>query len=185
MPSLTASPASGASAGAGVAWADPGNILASDNSRAQSNLTDVAISSARLEATNFFSSLDKYTRLRGIKATTEGFATGTGQIVDNNVRLIVNGSIVGDNNARAGVQWALNNDTIVTYGGSLDNWNLLINGEEAKASDFGFYILAQLDSGTSVAARIDHMQMQIYFHHADPRLASRSRHSMPHMLNPR
>lgn len=99
---------------------------------------------------------------------TAGYNTGNGSvvitpvqttnIVDNVVKLVQGGSVVGTNYATA-TAWGTAFET-VTYGGGNDLWGTTWTAAQVNASTFGFVLSALVTTGT---AYVYNVQMTVYF----------------------
>ncbi|MCR4339413.1 MAG: glycine-rich protein [Gemmatimonadaceae bacterium] len=99
---------------------------------------------------------------------TQGYASATGNgaltftysgdVVDNVVRLVRGGTVVGDDKAAA-TQWP-SVDTYKTYGGATDMWGTTLTPAQVNAADFGVVLSATVTTGT---AEVDHVRMTIHY----------------------
>lgn len=156
MASVTASPGTIVNAtGIGTtAWVNPSNAAASDDSYATATLAASA-GSNYLKATNFdFSAIPDGSTINGITAYNECHTDGANEV---EVKLVVGGSIVGNN--KAGAEWSTEDSTEI-YGGAADLWGLTPTAAQVKASDFGI-VFAIEDSGAGGVSYIDHIQLAV------------------------
>jgi hypothetical protein len=99
---------------------------------------------------------------------TANFQSGNGQvivtaaeatdIVDDTVRLVKAGTVVGDDYAKSG-QWS-QTATAAVYGSATDLWGTTWTAAEVNAATFGFVLSAIVTNGT---ARINNATMFIYY----------------------
>ena len=158
------SPSSGATdGGAGTAWTSPGNITASDDSRAQAALA-ASQNSEALQATQFGFSIPVGS-VDGVEAKIEHQRSGgTGGVCEDlNVRLLIAGVASGNDKATAGA-WNSGSDAIITYGGAADLWGLTPTVAQVNATNFGFHVSAQETSAAdSINCLVDHMTLTVTF----------------------
>jgi hypothetical protein len=150
-----------------AAWSNPGNITASNDTRATSATMGAGQTTQILRATNFgFSTSDVPTgaTVVGIEVGIERQRNSTGgnQVVDNVVRLRTSSGQVGNNKADTGTNWP-NNDAEVVYGGAADTWAASLTDSAVRGSDFGVDIRAARSGGTVASAGVDHVQIRITY----------------------
>ena len=152
------SPGAGGNGGSGTAWADTGNITASDDSRATATLIADALSQD-LQATQFGFDLPAGT-VDGVTASIEREeVSGTGVCEDGNVRLLIGGTASGDDKATAGA-WPLT-EASQAYGGTADLWGLTPTVAQVNATDFGFHVKVGETSTNAVVCGVDHMTLTV------------------------
>lgn len=144
-----------------VAWSNPSNAAASDNSRATANLSEPGLTSHYLKATNFGFTLPEGATVLGIEARVEKSKTELFTLTDAEVK-IVKGGVVGSTNKRDIAEWPVNNDGIVTYGGPTDLWGTTWAVADVNGEGFGLVIAAQ---GRGVA-RVDDIEIVVYYSYA-------------------
>ena len=159
-----------------IAWTNPGNITASDDSRATSML-GIGEDTQLLVATNFGFAIDATATIVGVVVEWEKSCVG--QVDDRLLTLWKTGASVGDDKATAG-SWPTPTDAYVTYGGIADLWGLsgTLTPAYINASDFGVMISAVEASGLGGLARVDHCRMTVYFTES---AATFQRMQMPHI----
>ncbi|MBI3927281.1 MAG: tail fiber domain-containing protein [Armatimonadetes bacterium] len=142
--SLETPPGTGANDAAygSIAWSNPENILASDNSRASMTASGTTASNY-LKASNFGLSIPDGATILSLTVGIEVLRNGgtTGHIVDDTVKLAIGGSVVG-NNLAVGSNWPTS-DTLRLYGGALSTWGVSPTPAELNASDFGVVLSAR------------------------------------------
>jgi hypothetical protein len=155
-----------------ITWSNPGNITASDDSRATATLGSGDVTHY-LVATGFGFSIPGGSTIDGIEVSVEKSHTqgGTANMFsrDNQVRIVKGGTIgTAEDRAQTGVNWPLNTDATVTYGGAADLWGETWAATDINAGNFGVAISATGvkvgggQPGTSTA-RVDHMQITVHF----------------------
>ena len=144
-----------------IPWTNPNNNQSSDNAYATAICSLVnGDFTEYLTATNFdFSAIPASATIEGIVVEIEKSASGS--IVDNSVKLIVAGSVSGDEK-KDGAAWP-GSDAYTTYGGIADRWGLFLTTSQVKASDFGVGISATRSGGISPTASVDHVRMTVYY----------------------
>lgn len=164
MPSLTRSPGTVTDdAGIGtVAWNDAGNATASDDSYATVNFGGTE-TSHYLIATGFdFSAIPPTATINGIVDSYERAADTGSSVSSQEVRVVREGVIEGDDkDDSASVFWATS-DEIVDFGGVSDLWGLTWTVAQIQAANSGCAIVAANASG-GVVARIDHIQRTVHY----------------------
>lgn len=149
------------------------NIFTSNNIRATSTgLVSLFNGETEyLQATNFGFSIPSSAIICGIVAEAEKSATGIGTVLgvglsyvsDYSVRLIRNGTVVGNNKASA-AHWT-SSESYHTYGGNSDIWGVAWTPADINASNFGIAFSANI-SGLAMLipnVRIDHIRITVYY----------------------
>lgn len=147
---------------AGVDWEDTGNITSSIG------ITQTSIDnqvSKYLAGSTFEFSIPSDATVIGVEVQISRSAKfGTGDIIDNEVRLTTNVAanpipIIGDNKAKAGI-WQTDPATI-TYGGSSDTWGYSWTPSDVNNSRFG--VLLSVTSSASDTAFVNSIQGIVYY----------------------
>lgn len=149
------------------------NIFSSDNNRATSTglISLFNGETEYLQATNFGFSIPSAAIICGIVVEAEKSATGIGSVLgvglsyvsDHSVRLIRNGTVVGNNNASA-AHWT-GSESYHTYGGNSDIWGVAWTPADINASNFGIAFSANI-AGLAMLipnVRIDHIRITVYY----------------------
>lgn len=143
-----------------VEWINPGNVLSSDNSRAEAGLSVVEQNSHYLVATDFGFSITAGATIDGIVVEIEKSRSDTlDDIADGRVRIVKGGAIGATDRAAAG-QWDTT-DAYTTYGSSTDKWGETWTDTDTNATNFGAAITATSTSGGT--GRVDHMRITVYY----------------------
>lgn len=148
-----------------VEWSNPGNAGASDDSRA---IADIGIlsDSHYLKFTGFGFSIPLGVTIEGVALSLERRrGTGVATIRDKVVRLVVGGTVVGDNKADTGTDWPAS-DAAAGYGGAADTWGLSPTAAQVNANDFGFVVQARNPAGGgagSINAEVDHGTLSVTY----------------------
>lgn len=140
-------------------------LSASDNDYATNEALDF---SDYLRGTNFGFTIPTGSTIDGIQLSVERKADAAGgggggeRWEDSVVRLVVGGSIVGDNKAIVG-SWSTT-EGVVTYGGAADLWGLTPTVSQINASDFGFVLSAIENRGDGTnTASVDQVTMTVTY----------------------
>lgn len=144
------------------AWTNPSKASTNNESYAAVNTGASSVTTNYLKATNFdFSTIPSGATIDGITVSiNRNTADGSG-VQDSVIRLVVGGTVSGDNKS-AGAFWTWNiMDTTVNFGGSSDTWGLSLSDTEVKSSDFGVVLSASV--GAFESALVDHITMTVYY----------------------
>jgi hypothetical protein len=158
-PSSPTAAANNADSGS-VAWSNPSNALASDDSRTTATLSSSSESNG-LDLTAFagFSALSAFAIPTGLTINIERRKSPFDGVADAQVQLLSAGSAVGPNKANLGVEWP------ITDGTASYNWTAAelaaagIGAAQLAASGFGVRVRAIETSGEfGPDAEVDHVQ---------------------------
>lgn len=143
-----------------VAWTNPGNITAIDDTRATASLSagGAAVITNWLKATNFgfttIADADTVTGITVVWQVSKTNDTGTPAISDHAARLVVADTIKTADKA-SGTAWTTT-DADISHGGSADTWGETLTGADVKLSTFGAALSAQNTATFTVGtARVD------------------------------
>jgi hypothetical protein len=114
-----------------LAWTNPGNITASDNTYATGAGPGT---SHYLKATNFGFSIPSGATINGIQVEWERKSTGGG-CTDSSVKIVKGGTISGTDQS-AGATWSTT-ESFVSFGGSSNLWGTTWTDTDINASTFG------------------------------------------------
>jgi len=149
--------------GSSYHWTLLSNVLAEDGTGTGLLQVEVYDLTDTIEVTNFgFSFPGDPTWIWGVEARVKAYKTGN-TVNDDDVKLIVGGSVTGD---AKDVPTAVNDSTYdwITYGGQTDQWGLSLTSAQVEASDFGFKVqFVQAATPGPWYVRVDSMQMRIYY----------------------
>ena len=148
------------------AWSNPGNITASNNTRATTGTMGAGQSSQILRATNFgftTSDIPSGSTIDGIEIGIERQRTATGgnQVQDSTIRLRTSGGQTGTNKAVAS-NWP-STEAEAVYGGSTDVWSTTYTDSDIRGSDFGVDIRCARTGGTAASGGVDHVRCRVYY----------------------
>lgn len=138
-------------------WANPGNVTASDDSRATvSGDGESGGTSHYLKVTFDLSGMPSYSSIDGIQLSVEGSRSSAGTGSENIIRLTKNGTVGGDNKS-TGASLATTTDAVVTYGATNDTWSLSFTSGDTIGAVLSYNV------GASTAARIDYVSITITY----------------------
>jgi hypothetical protein len=141
-----------------IAWSNPVNAVgATDAQYAVASLSASNPNSQYLKVTDFGFDLVPGSQVQGVRVTVRRVASGN--IVDNSVRLVVGGSIVGENKAVGGA-WGTTPHS-ATYGAEDDAWGLTLFGSDVVGSNFGVVIAASRGAANP-SASIDSVRVEVF-----------------------
>jgi len=152
--------------GGGVAWTNPGNVSADDNSYTTASIGNTGTSQA-LYATDFnFSTIPDDATIAGIEVAIGRYSSTTNPnlIKDNTVQLLKSGSAIGDNKAVTGTNWPNESEGEgeATYGGPGELWGTTWSPAEIKASNFGLELIVDNSGFNSHIAYVDYIRITVY-----------------------
>ncbi|MBU2019881.1 MAG: hypothetical protein KJ941_09570 [Bacteroidetes bacterium] len=145
-----------------VSFLLPSNILSSDNSRSLVTASVLNQLSHFIVGSNFGFVVPGAATITGVEVMIEKSAVGIGDaITDNSVMLFNGGSSISLNRKKTG-SWPLS-DTYFTYGSDSDLWGAALTPAIVNSSAFGVGLSAALGGIGLPAARIDHIQMRVFY----------------------
>jgi len=147
-------------AGANEDWLTPENVFLSDDSRATSQPGKAGISDD-LRVTDFPFGIPSGATIDGIEVLVERSVDISGPLQDSIVELWDGTAQVGDDKGSA-TTWPTT-DTVRTYGGATDTWNAGLTRDQISSPGFGMAIAVAQGDDPNQDARIDHIQMRIYY----------------------
>jgi len=155
----------GTSVDTGSVWMFPENIDDDDGNVTWSYVPSWS-NSQYLYATNFGLDIPTgVTTIEGIEVTMQRRTWSYWGIIDDEVKLLKGGIIVGDNRAFTGGSdyWPYNNMETVTYGDETDTWGTTWTPAQIEASNFGVAVRVDNNSGYSKYADIDYIEITVYY----------------------
>lgn len=147
-----------------IAWSNPTNIYASENTRASVTLSGTTATNY-LSASSFGFSIPTDATIVGITASIERVRNGgtTGVARDNVVRLVKGGTVIGDNKAATGTNWPTT-EAAATYGSSTDLWGTTWTPSDINASNFGLVVAAAgAAAGADRVANVDQILINVAY----------------------
>jgi hypothetical protein len=154
----------------GASFSNPGNGSADDGSLAIASATLTLFGSRKtqyLKATNFGFAIPASASICGISVSIKKRATGIIPLLysvsDEAVRLVIGGTIMGNNKADADT-WT-GTATFSNYGGTADTWGNALTPAQVNSSNFGVAIAASYNAiaGVFLTAEIDYITMQVSY----------------------
>jgi hypothetical protein len=145
-------------------WQNPGYIAADDTLYATATLNKTGRYSHYLQATQYGFAIPADATINGITVVINRQSDHNNpSILDNVVRLVKAGNIVGDNKASTNV-WPLSMGT-ATYGGPTDLWGTTWTPAEINSVNFGLVLAAyrQNNGNNDRIASVDFMQVSVYY----------------------
>lgn len=169
MSSVTKYPSTGAddSSIGSLAWASPGNIIASDNTYATATASQgTGVYTHYLKATNFGFAIPSGATINGIVVTIErkaNYSIDDRNVVDNVVRLVKGGVVSGNNKADTSTYYPTV-DGLAQYGGATDLWGLTFTPADINSSNFGVVLSCYLNNiAGGVIASVDAISITVYY----------------------
>lgn len=139
-----------------VAWSNPGNAAASDDTYATATLT-TGQDTERLKATNFGHALPGLASPIGVIVEVEAKADGAG-VVDVEVELVIAGTPTGTTLHKS-MELTTSDETIV-YSHSVSDWGVpSLSPTDVNNSGFGCIIRYQNNSSSTRTVSVDHVRL--------------------------
>jgi hypothetical protein len=145
-----------------VAWTNPSNAAASDNSRATAGFPGGSLDTTHyLKASDFGFSIPATATIDGITVETERSRSAFGADVASTVRLrIIKSGSVSSTELTDSYTWTTT-DTYVTSGGSSNLWGETWTPSNINSSSFGVVLYTELNLGRTL--QIDHVRITIHY----------------------
>ncbi len=152
-----------------IAFVNPGNALASNNSRAVAT-APVALftgSSNYLKITGFGFTIPSYAGICGVEVQIEKMAGGLAigaWIRDNEVKLVKGNAVSGSNRGFTAANWG-SSDAYYTHGDANDLWGLTLGPDDVNSVDFGVAISTRFNGllGVFPSSQIDNIRVIIHY----------------------
>lgn len=145
-----------------IAWNSSNNVTASDNNYAITNDLSNGDVSNYIVATNFGFSIPSTSNILGVVVDIEkSDDSGSGNVKDNDIKLIINGNTSG-NNKSVGGNWS-SVDVTTTYGGLTDLWGNTLTYSDINSNNFGVAVSVKKSGSGTNKARIDNIKITIYY----------------------
>lgn len=153
------------------------NAVFATDSKVASASSDTAAWTATnyIKSTNFGFAIPSSATIEGIKVeilrdASNNIASPQQQVKDSNLHLLKAGSETGDEKADTSTIWvdgggAVENYTLITYGGNVDLWGTTWTPSEINDSGFGMRFRPQIydDGAGTTAADIDYFRITVYY----------------------
>ncbi len=144
-----------------VAWTNPSNVFASDNSYVSAAGLGPGSITHYLKATGFGFSIPTSATILGIKVEVERKAVLTSGLSDHAVRIVKGGTIGSTDRSLSG-NWPLS-DAYTSYGSGTDLWGTTWTASDINASNFGFALSVHDIGIGGTMPNIDHIRITIYY----------------------
>lgn len=141
-----------------TAWTNVGNACAEDAAVASESGV-----SQYIQAVGLGFSLPGNAVIVGIQADVKKQATSGQLVVDNSVKLYVNGVVSGTEHKQNLVDWVDTALTYYTYGGSSDTWGLTLTGADINNANFGLAFACNKDAGGVNTGNVDAIRFTIFY----------------------
>lgn len=165
MPSRYKIAGRGVTAGPTPDWTNPGNITAEDDVFASISLSSTATLGDYIRADQFGFDIPTGATIDGIVAYPSIKASVAGVFLDYSVVMLKGGTppAGGDDKKDTSNYWPTT-ETLRSYGGPTDLWNVSWAASDINASTFGFAVRPTYTSAySSATAYVDYMAMLIYY----------------------
>ena len=154
-----------------INWNNLAGIQKEDNVFTTVLITGVNKTSANLDAQNWGFQSSKSAQpnyippnavINGIRVFVKLRKTATGNIRENKVVLLKNGSEVPNNKALSNAVWPVNVSS-VSYGDEVDLWGTNFSAADLTNDKFGVRIAVRNKGRKDAQAEIDHIKISVYF----------------------
>ncbi len=147
-----------------TAWNNVNNAKTSDDSYADCFMFGGGTwTSHYLKATNFGFNIPASATINGVIVEIERYATSN-QIIDESIKLVVGGAVVGDEKSVGAAWQTVDNDTYVSFGANNDVWGAVLTSANVNASNFGVVLQCRNSHiFESHTAYVDHMRITVYY----------------------
>lgn len=144
-------------------WVNPQNAALSDNVYATISNNNSTQATSYFKAEGFNFAIPSGAVINGVSVNLERGQTTAGAFYDEAVFLIKNDVITSTGNQSAGAYWPTS-DTVTTFGGSGNTWGQAsLTPSDINNSKFGFAIAARKTMNGTRDARIDYVNMTVYY----------------------
>ena len=146
-----------------IAWSNPDNAKVSDDSYATVTVVESQVVTHYLKATNFGFSIPAGATIDGILVEIEKKSVAQIIMRDSAVRIVKADASFGATNKGDTVSNWPNTDTYVSYGASNDLWDEAWTAEDINNANFGVVLSADLQTETTIIARVDHIRITVTY----------------------
>lgn len=153
-----------------IAWSNPGNASASDDSRAVTASLSSSAISHYLKCTGFGFAIPSGHAIFGIQALLEWRGAGTAGARENRLRIVKAGSI-GSSTAHDGSSDLPGSDAVEAFGGYGDLWGETWTPADVNDSGFGLAVSCRAPIIFSGTAEVDQVRLAVL--HGFPATGSR------------
>ncbi|KKN32875.1 hypothetical protein LCGC14_0809430, partial [marine sediment metagenome] len=163
-----------------ISWTNPAKVSAQDDDEAfVSFSTSTEGSSDWLRLTDFRFNVPLGAIIHGIKVEIDQRATVTSSIIDGEVFILKYGAQIGDDMANSTAWETPDDGTYTVYGNSTYLWGTSWNPSEINNADFGIDLWIDYTGSSSTDARIDHIQITVYYSYSFEVEISDNKFSVP------
>ena len=159
----------GVNSGPTADWANPGNIVSSNNVYASVSLTYGSVTTSvsdYIRADYFYFDIPAMATINGIVGTVERYASSASTIRDYAIQALKNGTAVATNKS-VGTYWSTTEGS-VSYGSPTDLWGTTWTPDDINNLTSGFAIRCEYTPGYGGAsAYVDAMSMTVYYTDTD------------------
>lgn len=150
-----------------LVWTSPDNCKTSNNTYTQCFGVSSSQFSNYLKATNFGFSIPSGATIDGILVEIERYANHNSaslHVLDEVVKLVKNGTVVGTNLGVLGTKWATG-DAVFSYGGSSELWGTSWTDSDINNANFGAVLQVETVNGAkiNIYAYVDHIKITVYY----------------------
>ena len=147
-----------------IDWTGANNTNMSDNLRATVQISNPDEVSNYLIVKGFGFNISSGSVINGISVDIEKSQTQiqAGIIRDNSVKLLKNGTVIGNNKALTNKNWPPS-DEIITYGNSTDLWGINWTSEDINNAGFGVALSVIGTPGGLELARVDYITITVNY----------------------
>lgn len=145
-------------------WSNPGNITADGDVYATTAGTGGA-QSHYLKALDFDFAIPTGATIDGITVAIARKSSQNGALrytYDNTVKLVVGGSVTGDNKAATTTKWPTT-EAAASYGGAADKWGLTPSVAQVNGTDFGVVLAVNNYGAAGATASVDSITITITY----------------------
>lgn len=147
-----------------IAWANPDNAKASDNSYATVDFTSAEANSHYLKATNFGFSIPEGATINGILVEVEArTGVGANSWQWDEIKIVKSNGAIGAENKEAESNVPQTSDTYALFGGLTDLWNEIWTAGDINNANFGMVIRALSIEDVTGDASVDHIRITVYY----------------------
>jgi hypothetical protein len=144
-----------------VAWSNPNRIYVSDDSRSSTTLDNSEVSNY-LKGTDYDFAIPTNATILGIQVTIGRRASQDYRIFDNQVKLVKNNTITGDNKAESTIPWPTT-EADYSYGGASDLWGTTWTPADINNINFGAVVAVTCSRSSNVQAAVDYITISVTY----------------------
>ncbi|MEI8106128.1 MAG: hypothetical protein WCH31_09880 [Actinomycetes bacterium] len=149
-----------AGTGSGSTWVNPSNITVNDTAFSTTTIGS-GVTSGNLIGSNFGFGLDEDATVVGIQVRIHRTASISSAFKDNDVRLLINGTPLGADNA--GTTFWGTGEADGNYGATNNTWGLTLKGSDINNANFGVLLNVKNSNKASATASVDYIQVTVTY----------------------